>query len=132
MATEQEDEGAPTPEGPDEVAVLAALLRGGRVEDRRAAARQLGRGAPEAEAAIPALIAAFDDADLPVRAAAVAALARWGAAAVPALMEVLRQGHPDVQKVAVVALGAMTHRPRANCSSRRWRTAGWAPARPRH
>jgi hypothetical protein len=89
----------------DEVAVLVALLRGGRAEQRRGAALKLGQHHEGAEVAVSALIGAFDDADLEVRGAAVAALARLGAVAVPALGTALRDGGPDVRKVAIVALG---------------------------
>jgi hypothetical protein len=89
----------------DEVAALCAALWAKQVVARRRAVRALARLGPEAEEAIPALIAAFRDDDLGVRSGAVKALARMEGAAVGALIEALRQDDPDVRKVAVVCLG---------------------------
>jgi HEAT repeat protein len=73
--------------------------------------RGLGK---DAEAAIPALIAGFDDPDEQVRAYCVHALVDIGyavkvraAAAVPALTGLLRDGNPEVRCLAAHALGAI-------------------------
>src|SRR5947207_768525 len=66
------------------------------------------RSAPksgDAQSKLPDLIAAFRSRKLRKRAAAVALVVGMGREAVPALLQALREGDPDVRKVAVVALG---------------------------
>jgi hypothetical protein len=75
-----------------DTAGLAELLRQGQPSERREAARVLG--ALGGEASRPALLAALDDADLPVRQQVLAALVGLARPEDRPLLEPLRQ-HPD-------------------------------------
>lgn len=82
---------------------LTAPLPAGRVR----AARELGKLGPAAVDALPALLAAVDDADQAVREAAVQAVSHLGPVAVGSLVQLL--SHPDkyVRRNATWGLGKL-------------------------
>ena len=74
-------------------------------DDRRAAANALAGIGPKAEAAIPALLSAFQDDDEEVRDRAAEALVEIGPVSIPALIDTLNNELPDVRFRAAYVLG---------------------------
>jgi HEAT repeat protein len=72
---------------------------------RRWAALALGEIGPTAPAAIPALIEALREDDVKNRAVSAAALAKMGSRAVPRLVDALKHKDPKVRRHAALTLG---------------------------
>jgi len=87
---------------------LVEILHDGDESARAGAARELGASAREPSVAVPALIAALDDASVQVCHRAVQALGKFHAAArdaVPELAKALMSLHPPLRNAAAEALG---------------------------
>jgi HEAT repeat protein len=102
--------------GPDDVTVLARVLREGDLPARRAAAQTFsmithgGRGGELSRAALPALAAAMKDPDPAVAAGAAIALGHMRAPeAMPVLIEALADTRPSVVGAAGAAVGHLTN-----------------------
>jgi HEAT repeat protein len=81
---------------------LVVVLRDGDPQVRKAAASALGETADPS--AMEALLAGLDDPELTVRFAVGTALGRFGDAALPPLMQRLKEGNPDARSAAAFAL----------------------------
>src|SRR5208282_4594573 len=86
--------------GPDAKAVVPAMIK--LLEDkdvavRRKAAFALGRLAGDPDKTIAALVGAFKDENDEVRQEAGTALSKFGKAAVPALIDLLKQENPKAR-----------------------------------
>jgi HEAT repeat protein len=94
----------------EDVNSLVQQLKSPDVDQRRAAAKNLGAMGSEASSAVPALAAALKDKDLYVRRFAAQALGEVGGDAgvsVKALSEALRDPQKEVVEAAAAALGKL-------------------------
>ncbi len=96
------------PEGAKAIPVLIEMLSDVNPVARESAAQALGQFGPAAKEAVPALIAAIDDTESSVRHQAVYSLGYIGdEQAVPALMDVLKEGDDTLISAACSSLEAM-------------------------
>src|SRR5262245_9088299 len=98
---------APVPVSSRSVTYWLEVVRAGDTLARQDAAEELGKRGPEAEAAIPALIAALQEPHL--RGPAARALARIGPRAAPALVRALKgqEGVAGGARAALVRMGTV-------------------------
>src|SRR5579871_6679404 len=80
---------------------------------REKAAKAMGEMGPQAEAAVPALLAALEDSEPPVRSAAIQALGAIGRPAVAPLIDLLKHKEIPVRGNAALALGRIGPRAKA-------------------
>jgi HEAT repeat protein len=90
---------------PRGIDALEEAIRQGTYTEPYKAAVALGRLGPDAETAVPVLIAALGHADEDVRRASARALGQIGPAAIPAVQQALAAPQEPVRRYAVQALG---------------------------
>jgi serine/threonine protein kinase len=101
-----------TPKDTEPIAVLIKALRAPDKHDRARAARVLGGIGPDARAAIPVLLEVLRDREAIVRFDAAKALEKMGDAAREALSEALQDDDEVVRRIAAEALARIIRRKR--------------------
>ena len=97
--------------GPNALAVLPALIAGLRDPDasvRRDCAGAIGRLGPAAQAAASGLVALFAEPDTRTRIVTATALKRLGRVALPALLDGLHSGDPEIRGRCASVIGHLS------------------------